>query len=152
MPLPLPPTPLPPTPLPPLPMVAVPPGLTPPLGLEDVPGVVGLVAGGVVELVDVLVDVDVGVLVEVEVGVLVVVVVDVDVVLVDVLELLQSLAASCATVLAPWLRFCDSVVLMVEGRLVTALVRAAAALLACAHWCAATAEDTEFSWLVRLLF
>jgi hypothetical protein len=133
-------------------MVAVPPGLTPPLGLEEVPGVVGLVAGGLVELVEVLVDVDVGVLVEEVVGVLVVVVVDVDVVLVDVLELLQSLAASCATVLAPWLRFCDRVVLMVEGRLVTALVSAAAALLAWAHWCAATAEDTEFSWLVRPLF
>jgi hypothetical protein len=134
-------------------MVAVPPGLTPPLGLEEVPGVVGLVAGVLVELVDVLVDVEVGVLVEeVVVGVLVVVVVDVDVVLVEVLELLQSLAASCATVLAPWLRFCDRVVLMVEGRFVTALVSAAAALLACAHWCAATAADTEFSWLVRPLF
>jgi hypothetical protein len=134
-------------------MVAVPPGLTPPLGLEEVPGVVGLVAGGLVLLVEVLVDVDVGVLVDVVVGVLVVVVVvDVDVVLVEVLELLQSRTASCATVLAPRLRFCDRVRLIVAGRLVTALVSAAAALLACAHWCAATAADTEFSWLVRLLF
>ncbi len=53
--------------------------------------------------------------------------------------------------LAPWLRFCDSVVFTVEGRLVTALVSAADALLACPHWWAATAEETEFSWLVRLL-
>ena len=50
----------------------------------------------------------------------------------SVLELLQSLAASSPTVLAPWLRFCDRVVLIVEGRLVTALVSAADALLACA--------------------
>ena len=61
------------------------------------------------------------------------------------LELLQSLAASWATVLAPWLRFCDSVVLTVEGRLVTALVSAAAALPAGPHWWAATAEEIEFS-------
>lgn len=132
-------------------MVAVPPGLTPPLDVEEVPGVVGLVAGELVLLVVVLVDVDVGVLVEVLVGVLVEVVVDVDVVLVDVLELLQSRAASSATVLAPWLRFCDRVVLIVDGRLVTALVSAAAALLACAHWWAATAAETEFSWLVSVL-
>ena len=38
--------------------------------------------------------------------------------------------ASWATVAAPWLRFDDRVVLTVEGRLVTALVRAAAALAA----------------------
>ena len=65
--------------------------------------------------------------------------------------LLQSLAASSATVLAPWPRFCDSVVLIVEGRLATSLVNAAAALLAGPHWPAATAAETEFSWLVRLL-
>jgi hypothetical protein len=133
-------------------MVAVPPGLTPPLGLEEVPGVVGLVAGGVVVLVVVLLDVEVGALVAVEVGVLVEVLVDVDVVLVDVLELLQSLAASSATVFAPWLRFWDRVVLMVDGRLVTALVSAADALAAGPHWWAATAAETESSWLVRLLF
>jgi hypothetical protein len=52
---------------------------------------------------------------------------------------------------APWLRFFDSVVLTVAGRLVTALVSAAAALLAWPHWWAATAEETEFSWLVRPL-
>jgi hypothetical protein len=136
----------------PLPTVAVPPGLTPPLGLEEVPGVVGLVAAEVVVLVVVLLDVDVGVLVDVEVGVLVAVLVDVDVVLVEVLELLQSLAASSATVLAPWLRFWDRVVLMVDGRLVTALVSAADALAAAPHWWASTAAETELSWLVRLLF
>jgi hypothetical protein len=43
------------------------------------------------------------------------------------------------------------VVLTVEGRLVTALVSAAAALAAGPHWWAATAEETEFSWVVRLL-
>ncbi|HEX3977094.1 MAG TPA: hypothetical protein VHW96_12580 [Solirubrobacteraceae bacterium] len=92
---------------------------------------VGFVAGGAVLLLDVLLDVLVGLLVVVLLDVVVVDVVDdVDEVLVDVLELLQSLAASCATVLAPWLRFCDSVVLTVEGRLVTALVSAADALLA----------------------
>jgi hypothetical protein len=133
-------------------MVAVPPGLTPPLGVEEVPGVVGLVAGGVVALllVDVLLEVLVELLVVV-VGVLVEVVVVLDDVDLVVLVLLQSLAARRATVLAPWLRFCERVVLTVEGRLVTALVSAAAALLACPHWWAATAEETEFSWLVRLL-
>jgi hypothetical protein len=43
------------------------------------------------------------------------------------------------------------VVLTVDGRLVTALVSAADALLAGPHWWAATAEEIEFSWLVRLL-
>jgi hypothetical protein len=52
---------------------------------------------------------------------------------------------------APWLRFCDRVVLTVDGRLVTELVSAADALLAWPHWWAATAEEIEFSWLVRLL-
>jgi hypothetical protein len=142
-----------PLPLPPLPLVAVPPGLTPPLGLEEVPGVVGLVAAGVEVLVVVLLDVVVGLLVAVELLVDVdAVLVDVDVVLVDVLELLQSLAASSATVLAPWLRFCDRVVLMVDGRLVTALVSPADALAAAPHWWASTAAETELSWLVRLWF
>src|ERR1700744_3384413 len=141
---PLPPTPLPPLPPLPLPMVAVAPGLTPPLDVEDVPGVVGLVAGGVVLLlVVVLLEVLVDVLVdELVVGVEVV---GVDVVVLDVVVALQSREARVATVLAPWLRFCDRVVLMVDGRLVTALVSAAAALLACPHWWAATAEETESS-------
>jgi hypothetical protein len=43
------------------------------------------------------------------------------------------------------------VVLTVEGRLVTALVSAADALSAGPHWWAATAEEIELSWLVRLL-
>jgi hypothetical protein len=128
------------------------PGLTPPLGVEEVPVVAGFVAGGVVLLLDELVEVGVELLVvvllEVVVELLVVVVEDL---VVEVRVLLQFLAASWATVLAPSLRFCDSVVLTVDGRLVTALVRAADALLACPHWWAATAEEIEFSWLVRLL-
>ncbi len=84
-------------------------------------------------LLDVLVDVLVGLLVAVLLEVLVELLVVEDEVLEDVLELLQSLEASSATVLAPWLRFADSVVLIVEGRLVTALVSAADALLACPH-------------------
>jgi hypothetical protein len=137
--------------LPPWPVVPVlPPMPAPPLDVEEVPGVVGLVAGGAVLLVEgaVLVGVEL-VGLELVVGVELLVGVDL---LVDVLELLQSLAASRATVLAPWLRFCERVVLIVEGRLVTALVSAAAALLADPHWCALTAEEIELSWLVRLLF
>jgi hypothetical protein len=113
-------------------VVPVPPPMpAPPLDVEEVPGGVGFVAGGAVLLVG---EVFVGA-VELLVVVLLEVVVELLVVeedlLVDVLELLlQSLAASRATVLAPWLRFCDSVVLTVEGRFVTALVSAAAALLA----------------------
>jgi hypothetical protein len=106
----------------------------PPLAVEEVPGVVGFVAGGVVLLLDVLVDVLVGLLVAVLLEVLVELLVEEDEVLEDVLELLlQSLDASSATVLAPWLRLADSVVLIVEGRLVTALVSAADALLAGPH-------------------
>jgi hypothetical protein len=123
------------------------------LDVEEVPGVVGFVAGGFVLLVgEVLVEaVELLVVVELEVVVELLVDVDVDE-LVELLELLQSLAASSATVPAPWLRFCERVVLIVEGRLVTALVSAADALLAGPHWWASTAEETEFSWLVRLLF
>ena len=81
-----------------------------------------------------------------------VVVVELRVVLDDVLELLlQSLAANSLTVLAPWLRFADSVVLIVDGRLVTALVSAAEALLACGQLWTSTACETESSWLFRLL-
>jgi hypothetical protein len=129
-----------------------PPIPAPPLDVEVVPGVVGFVAGGAVLLVGaVLVD-------EVELLVVVVLVLVVGLVLVvvlvvfEVLVLLQSLAASSATVLAPWLRFCERVVLMVEGRLVTALVRAAEALLAWPQWWADTAAAIEFSGVVRLLF
>jgi hypothetical protein len=132
-------------------VVPVPPTPTPPLGVEVVPGVVGFVAGGVVFVGVLVVGVLVVVGVEVVVGVDVAVVGVVGVVRVRVV-LVQSLAASSATVLAPWLRFCESVVLIVEGRLVTALVSAADALLAAPHWWWATAEETESSWLVRLLF
>jgi hypothetical protein len=81
------------------------------------------------ELLEELVELEVGLLLLVVVVAAVLVgVVEDDVV--EVLELLQSRAASSLTVLAPWLRFCDRVVLIVEGRLVTALVSAADALLA----------------------
>ncbi|MFL5861660.1 MAG: hypothetical protein ACJ780_12875 [Solirubrobacteraceae bacterium] len=80
------------------------------------------------ELLEELVELD-GELVVVVVGA--VVVVGVEVVELGVLELLQSLAASRLTVLAPWSRFCERVLLIVDGRLVTALVSAAEALLAC---------------------
>jgi hypothetical protein len=70
---------------------------------------------------------------------------------VGVVVLAQSLAASSLTVLAPWLRFCERVVLTVAGRLVTALVRAAEALFAWAQSWASTALETESSWLLRLL-
>ncbi len=111
----------------------MPPIPAPPLDVEEVPGVVGFVAGGAVLLVAVFVGA-VELLVLVLVLVLVLEVeVDVDEVLVVLELLLQFLAASLATVLAPWLRFLDRVVLIVEGRLVTSLVSAAAALLACPH-------------------
>jgi hypothetical protein len=104
------------------------------LDVEEVPGVVGFVAPGAVLLLvgEVFVGVEllVGVLLEVLVDVLV----DVGVLVLDVVVvLLQSLVANRATVSAPWLRFRESVVLTVEGRLVTALVSAAAALLAAPH-------------------
>jgi hypothetical protein len=72
-----------------------PPIPAPPLAVEEVPGVVGFVAGGAVLLDD---EVLVGV-VELVVGVLLEVVVeevleDVDELLLELLELLQSLAAS----------------------------------------------------------
>jgi hypothetical protein len=137
-------------------LVPVPPTFAPPLlEVEEVPGGVGFVADDVpVALDEVLVDV----LVLVVGAVLEVVVVVVEEeelvvveVLVELLELLQSRAASSLTVLAPWLRFCDRVVLTVDGRLVTALVSAAEALLAWAQLWASTAWETESSWLFMLL-
>jgi hypothetical protein len=110
--------------------VPVPPRFAPPLlDVVVVPGVVGFVAGEVVVglCVVVVVVVVVGLVSDV---VVVVAVVGVLVVVVVVVVLLQSLAANSLTVLAPWLRFCERVVLIVAGRLVTALVRAAEALLA----------------------
>jgi hypothetical protein len=120
--------------------------------VEEVPGGVGFVAPEevpvpVAELLEEVVELDVELLVAG--AVLVTVGVDEEVVL-ELLEL-QSLAASWLTVLAPWLRFCDRVVLTVDGRLVTALVRAAEALLACPQLWALTAFETESSWLLRLL-
>jgi hypothetical protein len=119
--------------------------------LVEVPGGVGFVAPGDVPVpVGDLVVVVVGVVVVVVVVGAVVVVVGVVVGVVGVV-LVQSLAASSLTVLAPWLRFRDRVVLTEEGRLVTALVRAAAALLACPQLWASIALETESSWLLRLL-
>jgi hypothetical protein len=135
--------------------VPVPLRFAPPLlDVEEVPGGVGFVAGDVPvlldELLEELVELEVGLLLLVVVAAVLVAAVEDDVV--ELLELLQSRAASSLTVLAPWLRFCDRVVLIVEGRLVTALVSAADALLACAQLWASTACETESSWLVRLLF
>ena len=68
---------------------------------------VGFVAvGGALVLVEVLVGTVELVVVVVLLEVVVELLVDVDG-LVELLELLQSLAASSATVLAPWLRFCE---------------------------------------------
>jgi hypothetical protein len=142
-----------------LPFAAVPVPLrfAPPLlDVEEVPGGVGFVAGDVPvlldELLEELLELEVGLLLVVVVVVAAVVVGAVDDDVVEVLEVLQSRAASSLTVLAPWLRFCDKVVLIVDGRLVTALVSAADALLAWAQLWASTACETESNWLVRLLF
>jgi hypothetical protein len=137
-------------------LVPVPPRFAPPLlvVVEEVPGGFGFVAPGEVPVG--LVVVVVG-LVVVVVGLVVVVVGDVLVVVgavvvgVVVVVLLQALAASWLTVLAAWLRFCERVVLTEAGRLVTALVRAAEALLAWPQLWALIALETESSWLLRLL-
>ena len=76
-------------------MVPVPPTPAPPLDVEEVPGVVGFVAGGTVLLVEVLLEVLVGLLVAVLLEVVVELEVDVDDEVLELLELLlQSLAAS----------------------------------------------------------
>jgi hypothetical protein len=104
------------------------------LAVEEVPGVVGLVAEDDVLVLVLVGVVPVGVLDDDEVVLEVVVVVEVVVVeVLLLLEVVQSRTASWLTVPAPWLRFCDSVVLIVEGRLVTALVSAEAALAAGPH-------------------
>lgn len=105
------------------------------MAVEEVPGVVGLVAGEleVPVLEELLLELLVLVGAELVVGVELVLLEEDEEELLELLELLQSLAASWATVLAPWLRFCDRVVLTVEGRLVTALVSAAEALSAEPH-------------------
>lgn len=89
-----------------------------------------------VELVEVLVELVVEVLDEVEVGV-------------D--DALQSWAASALTVPAPWPRFCNRVGLTDCGSLATELLSAEAALWAWAQSCEATAEETAFRLLARLL-
>jgi hypothetical protein len=158
-PLPFPlPAPAPPLPLPVPVLAPLPPGDTPPLGpVEEVPAPVELVA------VELLVEVGVELLdelvVELELvdeldGVVVVVVL----VLVEVLELLvgvllldvvlvaQSLPASCAIVLASWLRLASSEELTDDGRPATRLPNAAASLAAVPHCPAFTAEEILSSW------
>jgi hypothetical protein len=90
------------------------------------------------------------------VGLVVVVVVVVVVLLVELLldevlelELWQSRAASCLTVAAPWPRLRTSVVLTLGGRLATSSLNDVAAAPAAPHWPAATAEETDASWLFR---
>lgn len=97
---------------------------------------VEVVVVGVVVLVDVLVDVDV-------------VVVDEDVVVawVDVVWW-QSLRASSAIVLAPWLRFWRRVGLTVTGRVWTSPVRTALAFTAAPQLPAWTAEEIWSAWLL----
>ena len=94
-------------------------------------------------MLDELLELDVGLLVAVVGAVLVLV--GVEELELELLELLQSLLASSLTVLAPWLRFRDSVVLMLDGRLVTPLVSAAEALLAWPQLWDCTALETESS-------
>jgi hypothetical protein len=109
----------------------LPPSPAPPLDVEVVPGVVGVVAGlvGVVGVVGTVV----GGLVVVEVvvvGLVVVVEVVVDVVVVDVVVVVQAFAASAATVAAPWLRLLVRVVLTEAGRSSTTFLSATAAAFA----------------------
>ena len=129
----------------PLVVVVPPPSPTPPVVVEVVPVSVGVVA--VLEVVDVELVVVVGVVVLVEV------LVDVDVELledeeevgVDAVEEVccrQSLRASSAIVLAPWLRLRRSVGLTVTGRVWTSVFSAALALTAAAQLPDCTAEAT----------
>jgi hypothetical protein len=108
------------------------------LDVEEVPGVVGFVAGPLVGLVGVLVVVVVLVVVLVVVGVLVEELLELLELVLELLELVvvwQSLVESRPTVEAPWTRFCSSVVLIVSGRFATELLSAMAALDAAPHWC-----------------
>jgi hypothetical protein len=93
--------------------------------------------------VEVLVDVELGV--DVVVGVLMVVEVEEGVELEVLLELAQSRAASWLIVVAPWPRLRTSVVLTLEGRAATSLLKAWAAVRALPQLPAATAEETELS-------
>lgn len=62
----------------------------------------------------------------------------------------QSRAASAPTVAAPCPRFCRRVVFTVEGRLATALLSEVAASWAAPQSCEPKADETEFSWALRL--
>jgi hypothetical protein len=94
---------------------------------------------GLVEVVAVAVEVTV--VVEVLAGVLLLLLV------VDELELelRQSLAANLLTVVAPWPRFCTSVVLTVDGRAATWLENFLDAAEALPQWPSATACETDES-------
>ena len=122
--------------------------------MEEVPGVVVLVAGVVVVvLVDVgvvVVVVEVDVLVLVDGVVVVVVVVDDELVLGTVEVVSHSRWARTPTVLAPWRRFVRSVRLTPEGRFVTSSANDTTARVAAAHCPDSTADETESSWLLRL--
>jgi hypothetical protein len=121
-----------------------------PLVVELLLGDVGFVSVVLELLLELLLEV--GGVVAVAVDVTVSVVVGVELLLDELVVVLwQSRAASCPTVAAPWPRFCTRVVLILGGRLATWLENARAAPVAASHLPAATAEDTESSWALRLL-
>jgi hypothetical protein len=140
--------------MPPLPFpvsvveVVPPPSPTPPVVVEVLPVSVGEVAVVdvlVVEVVVVGVVVVVVVLVDVDVLVLVLeVVVGVDAV--EAMCLRQSLPASSAIVLAPWLRLPRRVGLTVTGRVRTRSFNARLALTAAAQFPESTAEEIWSAW------
>jgi hypothetical protein len=148
-------------PVPPLlpvspPVVVPPPRPTPPVVVEVVPVSVGVVAVvGVVVVVVVVVLVGVVVLVEVlvEADVEVELVVEevVGVEPVDAVCGWQSLWASWAIVLAPWLRLLRRVELTVAGRVWTSPERTALALTAAPQLPDWTADETASAWLLKAL-
>jgi hypothetical protein len=62
----------------------------------------------------------------------------------------QSWAATCVRVVAPWLRFVINAELTDGGRFAIALANPDTAFPAAPHWRAATAEETESSWLLSV--
>lgn len=68
---------------------------------------------------------------------------------VEVVVWLQALLASTATVETAWLRFVDTVLLTVEGRLATALDSLPFAAATELQLCAETAEETASRWLLK---
>jgi hypothetical protein len=133
-------------PLPFEPFPLPPPRAPPPFDVLVVLELGGFVA--VLEL-EVLVEVELGV--DVVLGVLVVLEVEEEVELDVLLELAQSRAASWLIVVAPCPRLRTSVVLTLAGRAATSLLNACAAVRALPQLPADTADETEFSWALRLL-